>query len=294
MPRLALVGPGAIGCTMLAWLSRNPAHHLVVGARTAFAALEVETPEGRLTAAPEVLTDPARATPADWVLVATKTYDTDGAAAWLRGFVGPHTRVAVLQNGVEHRTRFAALVPEERLVPVVVDCPAERTAPGRVRQRGPARQTVPDTAAGCAYAELFAGTAVRTETTADWTSAAWRKLCINAAGAVSAITLQPAGISHDEGVAELMRGLVREVIAVGRAEGAVLDDALAEQVVAGYRASARDSLNSLHADRLAGRRMETDARNGVLVRLGRRHGIATPLNEMAVALLGAVVPPSRP
>ena len=31
--------------------------------------------------------------------------------------------------------------------------------------------------------------------------------------------------------------------------------------------------------------MEIDARNGVIVRLGRKHGIPTPYNQMAVALL---------
>jgi 2-dehydropantoate 2-reductase len=46
-------------------------------------------------------------------------------------------------------------------------------------------------------------------------------------------------------------------------------------------------VNSLLADRIAGRRMETDARNGVIVRLGEKHGIATPLNRMAVAVLEA-------
>jgi 2-dehydropantoate 2-reductase len=35
--------------------------------------------------------------------------------------------------------------------------------------------------------------------------------------------------------------------------------------------------------------MEIDARNGVVVRLGARHGIATPLNAMAVAILEAGV-----
>jgi 2-dehydropantoate 2-reductase len=34
--------------------------------------------------------------------------------------------------------------------------------------------------------------------------------------------------------------------------------------------------------------MEVDARNGVIVRAGRRHGIATPVSLMLVALLGAV------
>ena len=44
---------------------------------------------------------------------------------------------------------------------------------------------------------------------------------------------------------------------------------------------------SIHADRLAGNRMEIDARNGVIVRLGHKHGIATPMNQMLVTLLAA-------
>ncbi len=34
--------------------------------------------------------------------------------------------------------------------------------------------------------------------------------------------------------------------------------------------------------------MEIDARNGAIVRFGRKHGVPTPLNQMAVALLSAI------
>jgi 2-dehydropantoate 2-reductase len=82
--------------------------------------------------------------------------------------------------------------------------------------------------------------------------------------------------------------MVAECVAVGRAEGAHLDDTMPEQVISRYRAQPEDSVNSLLADRLAGRRMEWDARNGVIVRKGEEHGIATPMNRMAAALLEAV------
>ncbi len=120
------------------------------------------------------------------------------------------------------------------------------------------------------------------------TVAAWRKLAMNAAGAVSALTLQPAGVANLEDVADVMRGIVKEVVAVGRAEGARLDASLAEDVVAQARRAPKDGVNSLLADRLAGRPMEIDARNGVVVRLGRKHGIPTPYNDTLSACLGAV------
>ena len=291
MPSIAIVGPGAVGGTVAAWLAQAPGHAVTVCARTPFDRLEVETPAGTVTAAPRLLADPADAAPVDWVLVATKAYDAAGAALWLRGLVGPDTRVAVLQNGVEHVARFAPWVAAERIVPAVVDIPAERSGPGRVRQRRMGTILVPEGPDGRAFVELFAHTPIGVATTPDFLTAAWRKLALNCAGAVNALTLKPAGIARLEGAAGVMRALVAECVAVGRAEGADLPGDLPDRVVEGYRAGPPDAVNSLHADRAAGRPMELDARNGVIVRLGARHGIPVPANAMVVALLEAAAAP---
>jgi len=290
MTTIAIIGPGAIGGILAAWLAQDPEHEVSVCARTPFDRLEVETPSGAITASPRVVTDPADAQPADWVLVATKAYDAERAARWFPAVRRGDTPVVVLQNGVEHVERFAPFVPVEQLVPAVIDCPAERTSPGRMRQRGPSWIVVPDTVHGRAFVPLFERTNFDV-TTDDFTTRAWAKLCINAPGAISAILLKPTGVIQVEPIAELTRGIVRECLAVGRAEGARLDDGIVEAVVEGARRAPPDSLNSLIADRMAGRPMEIDARNGAIVRFGRRHGISTPLNEMAVALLVAAQDP---
>lgn len=284
MARIAVIGAGAIGGTLAAWLAQS--HEVTVCARSPLGDLEVERPEGVLRAAPRILTDPAECKPVDWVLCTTKTYDCDSAAAWLPGLMGPETRLAVIQNGVEQRERFPQ-VPRERTVPVIIDLPAERTAPGRLVQRRDGTILVPDDANGDAFVALFAGMVIDAQTTPDFITAAWRKLAINCSGIVSALTLRAAEVANDEGVAEVMRGLVRECIAVGRAEGADLPDKLADQVVKWTRMAHPDSVNSIQADRMAGRRMELDARNGVIVRLGEKHGIPTPLNKALAAILAA-------
>jgi 2-dehydropantoate 2-reductase len=286
MTTIAIIGPGAIGGVLAAWLGQDPDLAVTVCARTPFDRLEVETPTGEITSSPRVVTDPADARPADWVLIATKAYDAAGAARWLPSVCREDTPVVVLQNGVEHVERFAPYVPVERLVPAVIDCPAERIGPGRMRQRGPSWIVVPDSAHGRAFVPLFRRTNFDAST-GDFTTRAWAKLCINAPGAISAILMKPTGVIQVEPIPDLTRGIVRECIAVGRAEGAKLDDSILEAVVDGARNAPADSINSLLADRMAGRPMEIDARNGAVVRLGRRHGIPTPLNEMAVALLVA-------
>jgi 2-dehydropantoate 2-reductase len=287
MASILLIGPGAIGATLTAWLCQDDRHQVTVAARTAFTSIETTTPEGVIRAMPQVITDPRAAKPVDWILAATKTYDSESAAQWLPKAIGPRTRLAVIQNGVEHVRRFEKVFDVAKIVPVMIDLPAERTAAGRTVQRGPAKLVVPAGENGAAFLALFAHTNFDASQTGDFTTAVWRKLCLNSAGAVSAVLAKPAGISHHDGVAEIMRNIVRECVAVGRAEGATLADSIPDDIVAGARRAPRDAGNSIYADRIAGRPMEIDARNGVIVRRGREHGIATPINAIMVALLEA-------
>jgi 2-dehydropantoate 2-reductase len=288
MARVAVVGVGAIGGAVAGLLQTAGRHEIMLCTRRPLDGLTVITPEGLVRVKGRNLTDPARTESVDWVMIATKTYDAEGAAGWLRGLAASGAPVAVIQNGVEHRERFGLWVKQERLVPVVIDCPVERQEDGTVVQRGVARMKVEDGRLGREFAELFQGTRAEIELTEDWKSAAWRKLCVNAAGALNALTLKPAGVFWNDAVGRLAVEMVDECAAVGRAEGARLDENVGQQVVDGYRAQPKDSVNSMLADRLAGRRMEIDARNGVIVRLGEKHGIATPLNRMTVAVLTAV------
>ena len=288
MARIAIVGPGAIGGIMAAWLGRTGEHEIIVCARRPLAELIVETPTETIVARPRVITDPAQAPTVDWVLVATKTYDSAAAAKWFGGLRAGGAPIAVLQNGVEQRELFAPWVSPEKIVPVLLYCPAERTAPTRMRQRRAARIDVPDDGLGRAFAALFACTPIEVSARADFQTALWRKLGVNVIGVLNTILLQPSRVFADARVAELAHALVQECVAIGRAEGAVLPDDFAKEILEIYRGNPPDSINSLHADRLAGRPMELDARNGVIIRLGRKHGIPTPYNHMAVRLLEAM------
>ncbi|MET0307929.1 MAG: 2-dehydropantoate 2-reductase [Sphingomonas sp.] len=288
--RIAVIGAGAIGGTLAAWLAQDENHAVTLCVRSPLEDLEVETPEGVIRAHPHILIDPADAEPVDWVLATTKTYDCAAAAAWLPGLMGPTTRLAVIQNGVEQHERFPS-VPAQRTVPVIIDLPAERTGPGRIVQRRSGTIHVPEGDAGEGFIALFTDTPIEATTTPDFVTAAWRKLAINCSGIVCGLTGRAAEVSNDPGVAEVMRGLVRECIAVGRAEGADLPDGLADKVVVWTRRAHPDSVNSLMADHLAGRRTEVEARNLVIVRLGEKHGIPAPLNAACAALLAAAVTP---
>jgi 2-dehydropantoate 2-reductase len=286
--RIACVGVGAIGGALAAPLMATGRHDVVLCVREPFERLIVESPARRVEVHARCETDPARVGAAEWVLLATKAQDVAGAAKWLAALSAPGTVIAVLQNGVEHVARVTPFAGPAEVLPVVVELPAARSAPGRVRMRAGARLTVPAGAAGDAFARLFAGTDVAVEVSSDFARSAWRKLCVNAAsGALTALTGRTSEVLHEPGMAELARGIALECVAVARAEGAELADSVADETVARMLALPAGSGNSMLYDRRAGRPLELDARNGAIVRLGARHRIATPLNAALCALLSA-------
>ena len=289
MARVAIVGVGAIGGVTAALLQQAGRHQLLLCTRRPMSGFSVETPDGPTNLNATFVANPSEAFAVDWVIVATKAYDVAGAAKWLDVLCSNDAPVAVLQNGVEHQERFAPYLPSEKILPVMVDCPAERQAAGRVRQRGVMHLKVPDTALGRSFVNMFAGTPADATTVPDFKSVVWRKLCFNSAGVLSALTMQPNGVVRGEAIGEVAIQIIRECAAVARAEGATLEDNVADVVLAAQRAAPADGINSMLADRQAGRPVEIDARNGVIVRLGRKHGIPTPANSMAVTLMEAMV-----
>jgi 2-dehydropantoate 2-reductase len=292
MARVAVVGVGAIGAALAGFLETAGGHTITLCTRRPLNALTVKMPEGMVRVHARNLTDSTHAEPVDWVLVATKVYDSESTAHWFPALCAEGARVAIVQNGVEHREHFQTYVSAGRLLPVVIDCPVERTEDGDVRVRGAARMLVEEGQLGQDFADLFAGTKVASsranvELTGDFITAMWWKLCVNSVGALSALALKPCSVLWGEAMSRVLVKMADESAAVARAEGARLSDSLGEEVLAHYKKYPADSVNSLLADRLAGRRMEWDARNAVIVRKGEKHGIATPLNRMAAALLEA-------
>ena len=123
----------------------------------------------------------------------------------------------------------------------------------------------------------------------DFASQAWRKLAINAVAGLMVLTGRRAGMFRRPDVrAVAPRALGAETLAVARAEGADLVDAVADEIVdelAGYPEDLRVLDPFSTAGR--GRPLEWEARNGVVARLGAKHGVPTPISDVIVPLLAA-------
>jgi 2-dehydropantoate 2-reductase len=292
---VGVIGLGSIGGVIAGLLCALDRHDVIACVRHPVERLVVEQSDGAIEVPIKTLTDPIEAEPRDWVLLCTKAYDTPSIAPWLQRLCGPHTRVAVLQNGIGHVDRLAPLVGDATIVPTIVYYNGERLAPDRVRFRraGEYDFAVNEDPGGRAFAEFLEGTPMRVLRSPDFNTLAWRKLLINAvANPITALTLQRQAVFRREDVKTLCLAILDEAAAVGRADGARLAADEAGKILATLLTYPADAGTSMYFDRLGGRPLEVEALTGAIVAAGERHQVPTPLNRMLLTLLRATGDPA--
>jgi len=285
---IALIGPGAIGATVAAYL-HAAGHPVLLCGHTARESIEVRPDDQDPILLPgPVYTDPGDVDgPIDVVFVAVKDTQNEQAGAWLARLCDAHTVVCALQNGVEQLDRVGRFCPSSTVVPAAVWISSEIQPDGWVRVRNQPRLVLPDTEAAATLAELLRGAGVTVELDPDFSTAAWRKLLVNSVVGFMVLTGRRSGIFRRDDVAALGRRYLAECLAVARAEGADLGDEVIDEIVDMLAQSPPDITTSMLTDREAGKPLEWDIRNGVILRKAAAHRLATPISEVVVPLLAA-------
>jgi 2-dehydropantoate 2-reductase len=287
---VAIVGPGAIGSTVAACLHRAGRTPLLCG-RTARDHLEVRPDRAvfageRIVVPAAVLTDPGKVSrPVELVLLAVKATQIDQASAWLTALCDHNTTVCVLQNGIEQVRLVQPHCPLSTVIPAIVWCPAETQPGGWVRLRGQPELTLPCENGPVAAVLADAGWIVKL--TDDFVTAAWRKLLTNAVSGLMVLTMRRSGMFGRDDVVTLSRAYLEECLAIARAEGANLSGDVITQILIRLRNAPPDVATSMLGDREAGKPLEWDIRNGVILRMARKHGLPAPVSEVIVPLLAA-------
>jgi 2-dehydropantoate 2-reductase len=288
---VALIGLGNIGGVAAGCLRAADRHEIVVCVRQPIERLYLERPEGDVEVSLRALTEPAEASPVDWVLLCTKAQQTPSAAPWLARLCDSSTRIAVLQNGISHVERVAPLSGGAVVVPTLVYYNGERLGADRVRLRHVSEHALvaTDDADGRAFAQLLEGTPLRVLLSGEFSTLAWRKLLVNAvANPITALTLQRQAVLRREDIKALCIAILDEAVAVARADGARLAEDEAPKTLANLMTYPPEAGTSMYFDRLAGRGLEVEALTGAIVAAGERLHITTPLNSALLTLLRAI------
>ncbi len=289
MATIAVIGLGSIGSIFAAHLVAAGSQEVVCCVRTPVEQIVIDSAYGTIEATPVCLTDPAVARPVDWVLLATKTQDTPGAAAWFASLCDFRTRIVVLQNGVDQENRTKPYCAAE-ILSTVVFANGKKLAPHHIRHLCPDQDLiVPDTDTGREFASIFKGSHLVVKASSDFLTVSWQKFLANiVANPLTAITERGIEVVRKGDMEQLALGLLREAVMVGRASGVTLADDAAEQTLRWMSRYPGETGTSMLQDRLDGRPLEFEALTGTVVRLGELHSLPTPLNRAILALLGAI------
>ena len=247
---------------------------------------------GELVGRVNATADATELPPCDFGIVATKSMHTGPALAAAAHAFGAGA-VCSVQNGIGNEETIAAYV--SRVIRGTTFPAGRIVEPGHVHWDVKGETTIgpfEPSPAPMAEIERLADACTRagmpTAAAADARGPQWRKVIFNAAtNPIGALTgLTHGRVCEDDALRRLVTGLVDEGKAVASAQGIELDADPEELIDYAARPEvAYDHKASMLQDVEARRETEIDYLNGGIVRFGREHGVATPLNEAVTALI---------
>ncbi|MFQ5903186.1 MAG: ketopantoate reductase family protein, partial [Candidatus Binatia bacterium] len=141
-------------------------------------------------------------------------------------------------------------------------------------------------------AETFNRAGLPAEASADIRAILWGKLCWNAA--FNAINTLVGGevrrLVEEPQSRQLCRRVMEEVRAVAASQGVPLPETVIDKLIRWTEGVDVLMVTSTRQDFEAGKPLEADALNGVVVRKGREAGVPTPYNFTLYTLLKALSP----
>jgi 2-dehydropantoate 2-reductase len=237
--------------------------------------------------------EPQEIGPVDLVLFCVKTYDTGAASGGLHLFMGPETVVLPIQNGIDAAEQLGREVGAQHLVGGVAYVTSQIESPGVIAQTaGAGSIELGELAGGQSertgrLQQVLRHAGIRAELPPDIRVTLWEKfLFICAFSGVTALTRLPLGqvLAYQE-TSELLKAVLKEGEAVSRASGITLPVDIVERSYATLQALEPEAMGSMAFDLLAGRRLEIEALNGTMVRLGKEHNLSLPFNSAIYAAL---------
>jgi 2-dehydropantoate 2-reductase len=294
--RIAVMGAGAVGGYFGARLAASGADVTFIARGEHLKAmrqdgLRVKSIKGDLEIHSEFVASSDRIVPVDLVLFAVKSQDTEEAARSLAPFMGASTVVVSLQNGVDNADKIARLWGGERSLAAVAYIAARISAPGVIEHSGGGRITLGSLQPGgeesaLAVHAMLAEARISCDVSSDIREVLWQKLAWSAPFcALSCLLHMTVGdILGSASLEALVQGGIDEVLAAARCRGIDLPASTAQDVLSSSIAL-RDVKPSMLQDLEAGKPLEHEALNGIVVRILQQAGKRAPINEILYAAL---------
>ncbi len=240
-------------------------------------------------------TTPAEVGPVDAIINFVKCYHTQAAVKAALPMMRKDTFVLSLQNGWGNAPRIAAIVGETRVMVGLTYHGGTMLAPGRVKHPGIGMTFLGELSGEAtprldALAGVFRGAGIETTVSTRILDEVWKKLALNCCTLPTSALLRFFAhelVTHKD-AETVMAAILREVVAVARAQGIALDYDERWAAITGLLEKAIGGKASMLQDVEADRQTEIEVINGAIVEAGRKAGVPTPVNETMLGMILAL------
>ncbi len=242
---------------------------------------DVHLPKVRVTE------DPATLEPVDLVLFSVKLSDTAAAARSIAPLFGPDTGIVSFQNGVQKDDVLRKAFGDKAVMGGVGYIATAIKEPGVILHTGTMQRLVFGEYDGrrSERAEAFLAACkkggIDAELSNDIRRRIWEKFVflVGLSGATTAMRLPIGPIRENPLARGFLFDLIREAVAVGRAQGVALPENYAEDRLKFVDGLPADMTASMHHDLQHGKPLEVTWLSGAVVELGAVVDVPTPANR---------------
>ncbi len=307
--RIAILGSGSLGSLYAALLSQVEDVELLIhgrgshGAHMAANGLQLEGLETIFLSNAEVFFSleevgiPSEYLGTiDFALLTGKAGQTTYLAGLAHQLLSEQGMALCLSNGLGHAEKCIEILGPQRVFAATSTHGAWRPSPGCVNWAGKGKTVLGSLPGGPGeieakpLLEVFLAAGLEPSWSSDGLAALWNKVLLNIAiNPIAALAGVENGALLSPDLFSSSFSTMLEGAAVARMERVILpDDAELEQQLRQVITATSTNICSMLQDIRAGRNTEISVLNQAIVTRGERAGIATPLNQMLVAMVTAL------
>lgn len=281
MTKFAVIGPGAVGCTIAYELKKSFSTVSLLGRQHKTINYY---PGDNNVAQPLNVTPLTEAKgKVDVVFIAVKTYQLDSVMPHIQRIRSSNTLVILAQNGYAN----TASLQLPHIYQAVVYISGQKQHDNVLHYRDEILHIQKDS-----HTQALARQLQHTQLTLiledDITTKIWYKLLVNLGiNTVTALTQTPAKVLQTEEAKQLCRALLLEGVQVAKAEGIQLPQTIVDDIFSIYNGYPDEMGTSMYYDYLHSRPIEVEAIQGFIFHKGIKHNLAIPTIRTTYKLLHA-------
>lgn len=295
--RIAFVGLGGVGGYYGGLVSRYAENHPEI--EVCFVArgkhleaiqtkgLQVSDEKQSFVTHPAIATDQVEEIgTVDYLVLATKSYDLDETMAQIKPMVSNKTIILPLLNGIDNTSRLRAFFPDNEVWYGCVYIITRLKEPGVIEDSGNVHfmhfgheKKVSEEL--LFIEDLFLKSGIEVARKEEPLKAIWRKFFYisTTAALTTYLNTDFRSLVWDADKKPLYLEIMQELFKISEAEGIGLYDGIIDDMLKYGGSLPAGSTSSMNSDYLAGKKTEIDTLIGVVLKLGKKHGVATPVYD---------------